>query len=329
MHHGEIAKPIVDGLIELRKRIAQGGIPSSKLDETLNLATWNIREFGRKPRSDAALHYIAEILGQFDLIGIVELRDNLADLEKVLRILGPYWRAVYSDMIPDAGGNRERIAYIYDKRAATFTGFAATAMAPRKKTGTEYFPERSWWRPPYMASFQAGNFDFVVIAAHIRWGDSRKVRLAELELFADWVDSKRKETYTVDKDIIVIGDFNVEDETMFKALTARGLRLPDALVGRDLGSNLVRDKRYDQILHFPQYPTNFTNAGDVLDFYTGGITPLFPSMTDKDKLTFTFELSDHLPLWVQIDTDIDGFVLNQISRGYGIERRSRARTRAA
>lgn len=82
MHHGEIAKPIADGLIELRKRIAQGGIPSSKLDETLNLATWNIREFGRKPRSDAALHYIAEILGQFDLIGIVELRDNLADLEK-------------------------------------------------------------------------------------------------------------------------------------------------------------------------------------------------------------------------------------------------------
>lgn len=276
MHHGEIAKPIADGLIELCKRIAQGGIPSSKLDETLNLATWNIREFGKKPRSDAALHYIAEILGQFDLIGIVELRDNLADLEKVLRILGPYWRAVYSDMIPDAGGNRERIAYIYDKRAATLTGFAATAMAPRKKTGTEYFPERSWWRPPYMASFQAGNFDFVVIAAHIRWGDSRKARLAELELFADWVDSKRKETYTVDKDIIVIGDFNVEDETMFKALTARGLRLPDALVGRDLGPNLVRDKRYDQILHFPQYPTNFTNAGDVLDFYTGGITELAP-----------------------------------------------------
>jgi hypothetical protein len=43
MHHGQISKPIADGLIELRKRIEQGGIPSSKLDETLNLATWNIR----------------------------------------------------------------------------------------------------------------------------------------------------------------------------------------------------------------------------------------------------------------------------------------------
>jgi len=29
---------------------------------------------------EPAIHYIAEILGQFDLIAIVELRDNLEDL---------------------------------------------------------------------------------------------------------------------------------------------------------------------------------------------------------------------------------------------------------
>ena len=57
MHHGKISKPIADGLIALRSRIEQGGIPSSKLDETLNLATWNIREFGKKARSEAAVHY--------------------------------------------------------------------------------------------------------------------------------------------------------------------------------------------------------------------------------------------------------------------------------
>ena len=31
-----------------------------------------------------------------------------------------------------------------------------------------------------------------------------------------------------------------------------------------------------------------------------------------DKLAFTFQLSDHLPLWVQVDTDIDGFVLDEL-----------------
>jgi hypothetical protein len=33
------------------------------------------------------------------------------------------------------------------------------------------------------------------------------------------------------------------------------------------------------------------------------------------KRQFTYELSDHLPLWVQINTDIDEFRLEQISKG--------------
>ena len=158
-------------------------------------------------------------------------------------------------MIPDPGGNRERIAYVYDKRAVTFTGFAATATPPRTKKGSEYQPDRSWWRPPYAASFQAGNFDFVVIETHIRWGDSRKARLEEIGLFAEWVTAKRKEPTAVDKDILVMGA-SMSRTKRFKALTSYGLKLPEALAGRDLGSNLERNKRYDQILHFPQYPTN-------------------------------------------------------------------------
>ena len=118
MFHGNVSLEIAQGLKELQKRIDAAKIPSSKLDETLNLATWNIREFGRKPRKQAAIHYIAEIIGQFDIVSIVELRENLRDLSKVLQILGPYWHVVYSDMIPDAGGNSERLAFVYDKRAA-------------------------------------------------------------------------------------------------------------------------------------------------------------------------------------------------------------------
>jgi len=116
-----------------RSRIKESEIPSSKLDETINIATWNIREFGRKRRKKLSLHLIAEVLNQFDLISVVELRDNLADLQEVLEILGPYWRVVYSDYNTDRAGNRERIAYIYDKRAVTFTGLAAEADPPRKK----------------------------------------------------------------------------------------------------------------------------------------------------------------------------------------------------
>ena len=51
--------------------------------------------------TDAAIHYIAEILGQFDLVALVELRSDLTDLGRVLPILGQYWDVVYTDWQED------------------------------------------------------------------------------------------------------------------------------------------------------------------------------------------------------------------------------------
>ena len=311
MFHGNVSLEIAEGLKLLRRRIEGAAIPSSRLDETLNIATWNIREFGRKRRSEAAIHYLAEIIGQFDLVGIVELRDNLSDLQRVLPILGPYWDAVYSDAIPDAGGNRERICYLYAQRACTFNGMAAMASPPRKKRGAEYLPESSFWRAPYIASFKAGNFDFLALTVHIRWGDSDTAREREIELLANWLDAKLRDKHCEDHDWIVMGDFNIpsRSSTMFKALTSTGLTIPRALIKDEFGSNLARDKRYDQILHFARYGDEFTLAGGVLDFYAGDHKPLFPHLT---KAEFTYQLSDHLPLWMQISTNIDGQVLDQL-----------------
>jgi endonuclease/exonuclease/phosphatase family metal-dependent hydrolase len=320
MHHitdlKRVSKDIARGLINLKERIEAAKIPDSKLDKTFNLATWNIREFGKKARSQAAIHYIAEILGQFDLIGVVELRDDLRDLKKVLEILGPYWHAVYSDAVMDPGGNRERVAYIYDKRQIVFNGLASAAFAKRTKQGTEWIPEINWWRPPYMASFKSGNFDFVVLTTHIRWGESEAGRIPELEAIAQWVADKRgllaKGRKSWDEpDIFVMGDFNIPSRSslLFEAITATGLQVPRALAKDEFGSNLARDKRYDQILHLPHYPENFTNKAGVLDFYADDHRPLFPNL---DKTDFTYQMSDHLPLWVQVNTDIDQKQLEQL-----------------
>ncbi len=318
MHHERISREIAKGLKELRKRIEKAKIPSSKLDENMTLATWNIREFGRRRRLKASLHYIAEILGQFDLIAVTEVRDNLADLAAVLRILGPYWGVVFSDYIRDAGGNRERVAYVYDKRAVTFTGLAAEADAPRKKdkkTG-EYVPTFSWWRSPYVASFRCGDFDFVLITAHSRWAKKKADRIRPLSLLAEWVEQRRKAKYGVDKDIIVMGDFNIPriGDKLYQAITQFGLRMPEGLAKLDHGSNLAKNKRYDQILHCPVHPERFLGkSGGVLDFYSGGIAKLYPGV-NMDRNAFTYQLSDHLPLWVEIDTDIDDARLDQIIR---------------
>ena len=312
MHHGKITKTIAKGLRALKTRIDRGNIPPSQLDETINIATWNIREFGRRPRRAASLHYIAEILGQFDVIALVELRDNIAQLNQVLGYLGPTWNVVFSDYLTDPGGNRERVAYVYDTRAATFTGLASYALAKRVKDGDDYVSRINWWRPPYAASFRSGSFDFIVVTAHIRWGDKPAGRIPELTLLAEWIDRRSKEPFFGDKDVIVMGDFNIpkEDSDLFRAITAKGFCIPPGLLGKH-GTNLAKDKRYDQILHDPRFTRSFTDKGGVLDFYEGDHRPLYPG-TKLTKQEFTYELSDHLPLWIQINTDIEGVELDQV-----------------
>ncbi len=319
MFHGKIDTNTAKGLKELRSRIDNAKIPPSKLDETINIATWNIREFGRKPRRRESLHFIAEVLGQFDLIAIVEVRKNLSDLKTVMDILGPYWKVVYSDFVPDRGGNEERVAYLYDKRAVNFTGLAAEADPPRvKKEGSsEYLTDFNWWRSPYIASFSAGNFDFVLITAHIRWGKDENDRLIELQRLAKWVEDRRKEVYSVDKDIIVMGDFNIPDlkGELYKAITnkGKGLLLPKQLANLNIGSNLEKNKRYDQILHYPSESNVFTNKGGVLDFYLSDKDiPKLYIKNPPDKRKFTYEMSDHLPLWIQLNVDTSAEKLDQI-----------------
>ena len=315
MNHGNLSVDAAKGLKELRKRIDEEKIPSSKLDETINIATWNIREFGRKARRPESLHFIAEIINSFDLVAIAELRRDLRQLRKVMDILGPYWSVVYSDYIPDPGGNKERFAYLFDKRAVVFTGMASEADPPRKKnkkTG-EYVAEFGWWRSPFMASFRAGSFDFVMVTAHIRWGAKESDRIKPLELLANWVEKRRKDSFGTDKDIILMGDFNIPDMNgpLFKAITSKGLRAPEALMKPDLGSNLEENMRYDQILHYPTETKCFTNNAGVLNFYKKDIAGLYPNNT-PDKKAFTYELSDHLPLWIQVDVDTQDEKLDQI-----------------
>ncbi len=321
MHHGNVSKELAKGLLALQKRIAAAKIPPSQLDESINFAIWNIREFGKKPRTDAAIHYIAEILGQFDLIALVELRDNLRDLGGVLPILGPSWEAVYSDWNDDGGGNHERIAFLFDRRAVTFNGLAAEVGAVREKEGTEYISRQSFWRSPYMCSFRAGNFDFIALATHARWGDNIKARQAELRMLANWIGDRLKSKSVEDHDFILAGDLNtpsLDDET-FKAISSTGLQVPQALQNLKVGgqaiggSNLGKNARYDQILHLPTMKERFSDIGGTLDFFESDdhIKELFPK-ENYTREQFSFQLSDHFPVWVQIKTDIDKQILDQI-----------------
>ncbi|MFN9704494.1 MAG: hypothetical protein ACK595_06690 [Planctomycetota bacterium] len=71
MHHGPLDNNTAKAMKELQQRIDVAKIPASKLGETILLATWNVRELGKKRRLKTSLHLIAEIIGQFDLVTLV------------------------------------------------------------------------------------------------------------------------------------------------------------------------------------------------------------------------------------------------------------------
>lgn len=334
MIHRNISRDTARGLKELRRRIEASKVPSSLLDEQILIASWNIREFGKKRRTPEAIHYIAEILSYFDLISVQEVRANIGDLARVMEVLGPTWKVVFSDETEGARGNDERIAYLYDKRAVTFTGLAAEAVAPpiRQKVNGKrvVIPSEQFWRTPYMASFRAGTFDFVLMSVHVQWGKP-KDRVVELERIADWMENRRRSQYVIDKDIILMGDFNIPkyNDKFYRAITKHGLATPKALLGVPGGSNIKRTARYDQILFYPQQTGSvFTDRGGVVDFIQGGHQKLFPRLSLQK---FTYQLSDHLPLWILVKTDTTEEELDQIlnrrRRRGRAGRRRRARRR--
>lgn len=316
MDYSNINADTAQRLKLLNERIVNSKIPSSKLDESLNIATWNIRDFGKKRRSNDAILFIAQILYQFDLIAITELRHDLTDLKRVLQRLGPYWKFVISDWQDDWGGNWERTAFIYDKRMVRFTGLAAEAQPDRNKDGDNYYSETTWWRSPYFASFEAGSFDFILMAMHARWGTTTG-RLDELASFGNWIKQRweDKKDKVFDDDLILVGDFNIPKvgDKYYKALTEESkLKMPKPLAGIKDTAFSSGEKNYDQILHrsADDFPISFSNYGGVIDFAKENLLDkLFP---DVDESKRTWQLSDHFPLWVQVLTDNDNQRLDRI-----------------
>ena len=289
--------PHGDALLSLRLKDA--GLPRARRDHSILLATWNVRELGRRRRRDDSIAMIARVLERFSLVSLVELRRDTGDLERILAHLGPAWRALYSEPLDDPGANEERACFLFDTRFVQHTGLVSVVEGKRRRVGQEYVAP-TWWRRPYMAGFRAGAVDLVLVTAHIRWGGkSERARLPEITALAEWAEARgRQKGHAVS--LVLAGDFNVPDTTgpLYRALERRGLTLPKALLGAH-GTSLAADKRYDQILHLPALAERFTERAGVVDFYRGDYRSLYPS-TRLTKERFTREISDHLPLWAEM-----------------------------
>ena len=217
-------------------------IPQKTANNTLLLATWNIREFGdnRKPES---LYYIAEIISRFDLVAIQEVAGNKKGLEKVMALLGKDYNYIATDSTEGSAGGQECMAFVFNTNKVNFKNMAGEIVLPKDKLleGLQFA------RTPFCVSFQAGWFKFNLSTVHIYYGKSSGVdpqRLKEIECIAKFLTKRAtKENFNY----VLLGDFNINktDGDYMKALEDNGFYIPKAI--KNHPTDLGQTKHYDQI----------------------------------------------------------------------------------
>lgn len=315
---------VCDRILDLRQKLRR--IPERQLRGTLVLGTWNIRDFddnkfGQGPRREESFHYIAEVLSRFDLCAVQEINDNLGPLQRVLRLMGPSYDYMVTDVTMGDSGNNERLAFVFDKRKILFRNIVGELVLPDQRGAG---PIKQLARTPMLASFQAGWFKFTICTSHIYYGkDSRnspeyKRRVGEIASIAKILagrHDKENENY------IFLGDFNVVDrrDDTFLALQDAGFVVPDNIHSSNMGLN----KDYDQIALRVRKGQMRELSSGVFDWrsavyrdedfvkYQPVVTskdedgkPIDPDKAEKHYQSWrTWQMSDHLPIWVELEVD--------------------------
>jgi endonuclease/exonuclease/phosphatase family metal-dependent hydrolase len=321
-----------ENLLKLRSRLDME-VPQKTATDTLLLATWNIREFSDNRRLES-LYYIAEIISRFDLIAIQEVSANMKGLEKLMSLLHPNWDYLVTDSTDGSAGGGERMAFLYDRSKIKFKNLAGEIVLPPEKLidGKLQFA-----RTPYCVAFQAKWFKFVLTTVHIFYGSTtavdKKKREKEIDTLTSLLSKRAKKE---DASYVLLGDFNIpntKDDTM-KALEKYGFSVPSAI--KEHPSDLGATKHYDQIAFnlklddkMSVFSENEQKSGtfnftktvftkEDLEQYKQYFADKIKGKSEQEIEKYymntwrTFQMSDHLPLWVELKIDFSNQYLEKI-----------------
>lgn len=341
----EDRKRTVEGIQRLRTQ-KKKEVPARTLKDTLLLATWNIRDFGNEdkrarddgtgrpgPRLAESYYYIAEIISAFDIVAIQEI-NTLKALQAVMKILGPSWDYLTTDIKPDEEGNHERMTFVYDKRKIWFKNVAGQIVVE----------DTQFVRTPFYAAFQCGWFRFSLCTVHILYGDWKdtRERVREIDKIAGFLSKRTERT---GENMILLGDFNIlsQKDKTFKPLDDHGWTVPMAFK-----TNVRKNKEYDQIA-FKTKPEELKrgpskpNAG-AFDFFVSVFRPedwetYFHAAAatgrpmeswdntlrwpQEDRMLTreeyfeqwrTWQISDHMPLWIELEIDFTDDYLKRLAK---------------
>ncbi len=178
-------------------------------------------------------------------------------------------------------------------------------------------------RQPFLVALQAGWLKLVLCTVHIYYGKGRAGlarRNAEIRALTKFLAKRAQSEKDSDANnfFVVLGDFNIvgRDHATMKSLTTNDFDVPEALQSVP-GTNVPKDKAYDQIAYWTgkgkwETVTMFEVArAGVFDFfetvYTDADEEIYKPLMEKESWKYkdwrTFQMSDHLPMWIELRTD--------------------------
>lgn len=239
------------GLERLREDLNRT-IPARSYEANLLAATWKLRQFGRPGRlpldEPEALFYMAQVISSFDLVALQGVDRDLRRLEALVEALGPDWRALVTDVAPGVMGNRARFAFLYYQPRLEFRNFSSQVILPAERGGgTEQRPVQQFARPPLVAAFRSGAWEFQACTAHIVFGGSdqkaMEERMGEIRKLGDYLRARSQYEET---DLLLLGDFQMgkRESPILEALRENGVEIPEELLHP---TNLSKTMYYDLI----------------------------------------------------------------------------------
>jgi len=316
-------------------------IKKERQPNSLIIGSWNIRAFDNGVlRMDESYHYIAEIIDHFDICAIQEVKKDLGPLRRLVKLIGPNWDFFVSDVSIHKGGNNERMAFVFNKNRVRFRNLIGEIVLPKETlidgeqvARSPFFAsfQAGWFKFSLCSAHIIYGNDLKMRAAEIKSVADILVKRAKTEdqvhiFLGDMnIEKKDDEVMQALKDSKLtapdFGPTNMGSNRWFDqmAFTTKGksgnkTRLlrhgtfdwrhsvfgphpsqdAPALTAEDLAAGKYRPTAKETLNHYEQKVINIRK--------NHGKAP-YANWPKSYKNWTTYEMSDHLPIWMELEID--------------------------
>lgn len=268
--------------------------------QTIRIASFNIQVFGNtKASKPYVMKALADIVNQFDVVAIQEIRSqNEYLIPNFVQLVNQSGRRFDHVIGPREGRTnvKEQYVFLFDTQKIEVDHQSVYSVSD---------PDDLLHRPPLVATFRTRvdpdeAFTFTLVNMHT---DPDLVR-EEMDVLAEVYKVVRRSSRGED-DIILLGDFNVDDRHL-----GRLGQLPGVLpLIAGVWTNTRQNKQYDNLIIHQPSTTEYAGRSGVFDFIR------FKNLSLQQAV----QVSDHFPVWAEFsiyERDYAGRIASR-ARQYG------------